>query len=80
MIDLAFTAGDPDHLALDLSFKLVRIEIESRTFVQTRKQKIGVLGYFEGYRSGLCLNPDEFVVFVYPDYKTNVLNTRLTLV
>ena len=76
MIDLAFTAGDTNHLAFDLSFELVRVEIEGWAFVQTREQKIGMFGYLEGYRSGLCLNPYEFVIFVYPDYESNVLITR----
>ena len=76
MVDLAFAASDTNHLALDLSFELVRVEIEGRTFVKTGEQKSGMLGYLEGNRTGLCLNPYEFVIFVYSDYKTNVLITR----
>jgi hypothetical protein len=72
MIDLASTAGDTNHLALNLSFELGGFNIEGRTFVKTWEQKFGILGYLEGYRTVLSLNSYEFVFLIYSDYKTNM--------
>ena len=73
MINIAFAAGNTDHLALYLPFEFCWIDIKSRTFVKTWEQKFGFFSHLEGNRSLLGLNSDELFFLVDSNDETYVV-------